>query len=77
MKGEYSAFLLQNMCPVTCRYIMNQYLYADSQRPVTVSDSLKRELNAKARKILRLAKQGKVLTFTNILEMRQKLLSEL
>ena len=56
--------------------ILNQYFYSDSPNPVCIPNDLKRELNAKARKILRLAKKGKKLTFTNILEMRQKLLSE-
>lgn len=77
LKGEYNAFLLQNMCPVTQKYILNQYYYANSQRPVHIPNDLKRELNTKARKILRLAKKGKKLTFTNILRMRKKLLSEL
>ena len=76
LKGEYTAFLLQNMCPITSKYILNQYFYSDSPNPVCIPNDLKRELNAKARKILRLAKKGKKLTFTNILEMRQKLLSE-
>lgn len=77
LKGEYNAFLLQNMCPVTQKYILNQYYYADSQRPVHIPNDLKRELNTKARKILRLAKKGTKLTFTNILRMRKELLSEL
>lgn len=77
LKGEYNAFLLQNMCPVTQKYILNQYYYADSQKPVHIPNDLKRELNTKARKIFRLAKKGKKLTFTNILRMRKELLSEL
>lgn len=76
LKGEYNAFLLQNMCPVTSKYILNRYCYADSQKPVHIPNDLKRELNAKARKILRLAQKGKKLTFTNILKMRDELLSE-
>ncbi len=77
LKGQYNAFLLQNMCPVTQKYILNQYFYADSHNPVHIPNDLKRELNAKARKILRLAKKGKKLTFTNILKMKKELLSEL
>ena len=65
------------MCPVTQKYILNQYFYADSHNPVHIPNDLKRELNAKARKILRLAKKGKKLTFTNILKMKKELLSEL
>lgn len=77
LKGEYNAFLLQNLCPVTEKYILNQYLHADTKKPVSIPNDLKRELNAKIRKILRLAEKGKKLTFTNILEMRQKLLDEI
>lgn len=77
VKGEYNAFLLQNMCPVTQKYILNQYLFADSKEPIEIPNKLKRELNAKARKILRLADNGKKLTFTNILQMRQTLIDEL
>lgn len=77
LKGEFNAFLLQNMCPITSEFILNQYFYADSQNPVHIPNDLKRELNAKARKILRLAKKGKKLTFTNILKMRQQLISTL
>ena len=77
LKGEFNAFLLQNMCPVTNEFILNQYLYADSQKPVHIPNDLKRELNAKARKIIRLAEKGKKLTFTNILNMRRQLISTL
>lgn len=76
LKGERNAFLLQNMCPVTSKYILNQYFYVDSKRPIQIPNDLKRELNAKARKILRMAKRGKMLTFPHILEMRQSLLAE-
>ncbi len=77
LKGDFTAFLLQNMCPVTSKYVLNQYLYADSKKPVHIPNDLKKELNAKARKLLRLSKKGNKLTFTNILKMREELLSEL
>lgn len=76
VKGEYNAFLLQNMCPVTRKYILNQYYYIDNHEPVSIPSDLRRELNAKARKIIRLAKLGKQLTFTNILKIKQELLLE-
>lgn len=76
LKGERTAFLLQNMCPVTEKYILNQYFYADTGKPVTIPSDLRRELNAKVRKILRFAKRGKKLTFTEILKMKEELLNE-
>lgn len=65
------------MCPVISKYVLNQYFYAHTHNPVHIPADLKRELNAKARKILRLAHKGKKLTFTNILKMRQELIAEL
>lgn len=77
LKGEYSAFLLQNMFPITYYYLLNQYFYSDTQIPVQIPNDLKRELNAKARKIIRLAEKGKRLTFPHILDMKKVLEDEL
>jgi hypothetical protein len=76
LKGKYTAFLLQNMCPVTEKYILNKYLVADTSKPINIPKDLKRELNKKARKIIRLSNNGKQLTFTNIYQMKCVLLSE-
>ena len=77
LKGDKNAFLLQNMCPVIKKYILNEYTYVDTLRPVTIPNDLKREINAKARKLIRKAEQGTCIPFTDIIHMREQLLNEL
>ena len=77
LKGNKNAFLLQNMCPVIEKYILNEYCDAQTARPISIPKDLKKELNAKARKIIRRRNQGKKLSFTNIIEMKQELIREL
>ena len=77
LKGDKNAFLLQNMCPVIKKYILNEYTYVDTLRPVTIPNDLKRKINAKARKLIRKAEQGTCIPFTDIIRMREQLLNEL
>ena len=65
------------MCPVIKKYILNEYTYVDTLRPVTIPNDLKREINAKARKLIRKAEQGTCIPFTDIIRMREQLLNEL
>lgn len=76
LKGNKNAFLLQNMCPIIEKYILNEYCDAQTARPIEIPNDLKRELNAKARKIIRLANKGTKLSFTNIIKMKQELVRE-
>ena len=75
--GKKKAFLIQNMCPVTEKYITNEYIDNATHKPVAINDSLKSELNASARKAIRLYKQGTKIVFANILEIEKVLLVEL
>ena len=77
LKGNRTAFLLQNMCPVTERYILNEYRDAQTNDIVAIPNDLKKDLNAKARKIIRLAKKGILLCFTNIIAIRDELMKDL
>ncbi|MDD3173370.1 MAG: hypothetical protein PHF63_06890 [Herbinix sp.] len=77
LKGEKNVFLLQNMCPVISKYILNEYCYINTTRPVTIPNDLKREINAKARKLIRKAENGTCIPFTDIISMRTNLLEEL
>lgn len=56
---------------------MNEYCDAETSRPISIPSDIKRELNAKARKLIRLANQGKLIPFTDIIFMKQELLKEL
>lgn len=72
--GEKKAFLIQNMFPVTEKYINNVYIDKNTSRPIQLSESLKKELKSKANKVLSLYKRkGIKLVFTDI----EKILTEL
>lgn len=58
VNGKERAFLLQNICPATEKYIDCEYKIEHNTVSVTISDSLSRELNAIARKIIRYHKNG-------------------
>lgn len=74
VKGNKNAFLIQNMIPVTEEYINNIYIDKSTDKPVTLSVNLKRELNAKARKVLRLTRNNIAkIVFTPIMEIEKKL----
>lgn len=65
VRGRQAAFLLQNICPVTSTYIVEEYIDCMTNAPVSIPNDLKRKLNAKARKIVRCAKSGTKLTLTD------------
>lgn len=75
--GEKRAFLIQNMCPITDRYIDNIYIDKSSENPVTIPNDLKSEINAKVRKAVRLYRRGTKIVLTKILDIEKVLLDEL
>lgn len=77
LKGEKNAFVLQNMCPIIEKYILNEYCYKGTAKPITIPNDLKKEINAKARKLIRKAENGTCIPFTDIIYMRNNLLEEL
>lgn len=77
IKGNKNVALLQNMIPVTDKYIDKIYTYSGTNNPIEINEKKKKELNAKARKVIRFARQGKKLTFTPILDFEKRLLDEL
>lgn len=77
IKGNKNAALIQNMIPVTEKYIDKIYTYRETGNPIEINEKKKKEINAKARKVLRFARKGKKLTFTPILEFEKRLLEEL
>ncbi len=70
--GKEKAFLIQNMCPVSPKYILNKYL--DRGRPVKIDGRLHNEIVKKANKVLNLQRKGKKLIFPDVLAIEQKLL---
>lgn len=73
--GKNKAFLIQNMCPITDKYILNQYLVGDSA--VRISSDLEKKLKSKARKVLFLQRKGIKVIFPDVLKIEQQLLDSL
>ena len=73
--GHEKAFLLQNMCPVTEKYIKNEYLDPLYNQPVMLDGAFERQLIRKARKVLTLHRRGIALIFPDVLSIERKLLS--
>ena len=75
VEGEKRVFLIQNMFPSTEYYVIEKYV--KQNRDVGVNEKLKKELERKAMKILKLVEKGyKNLVFPDILTIREKLLNK-
>jgi hypothetical protein len=76
--GEKKAFLIQNMCPVVNKYIVNVYIDRNTSSPITIPPKLKAELNAKIRKAIRLYRdKGIKIILTRAMEIERILLDEI
>lgn len=75
--GRKAAFLIQNMCPITDEYIIEEYIDSTTNTCVSIPTKLKKEINAKARKAVRLYRRGIKIVFANILEIESVLIAEL
>ena len=75
--GHQKAFLIQNMCPVTAKYINNEYFDSVSNLPVRVVGTLESEIITKAKRVLALQRQGKRLIFPDVLAIESELLKTL
>ncbi|MCT4583891.1 MAG: hypothetical protein N4A54_03110 [Peptostreptococcaceae bacterium] len=76
--GRKKAFLIQNMCPCTPKYLKS--IYVDSRNndtPVQVSDDTKKELIKKAKKVLTLHRQGRKLIFPDVINIEKELIKEI
>lgn len=74
--GHEKAFLIQNMCPITTNYIMNQYMDASNGFPVRVDGAFEAELKRTAQKVLAKHRSGVKLIFPDVLNIESKLLSK-
>lgn len=75
VEGEQRVFLIQNMFPTTIKYIAQKYV--KQNRDVAVNIELKRELERKANKILKLVEKGySNLVFPDIMKIREKLIQD-
>lgn len=75
--GHKKAFLIQNIFPVTDKYILNMYIDKNTNNPVTVSRKLEKEIYKSARDVLKLTAYGhKNLVFSDIMRIRSELIAE-
>lgn len=72
--GHEKAFLIQNMCPITSKYIKNEYIDRIANIPVRVDLILEKELIEKAKKVIALYRNGIKLIFPDILTIEKELL---
>ncbi len=75
--GDKKAFLVQNMLPITDKYITNIYINKNTSNPVVIPRRLQSELNAKIRKAVRLYRRGIKIVLTMALDIERALVSEL
>lgn len=74
--GHEKAFLIQNMCPATPKYIKNEYLDHFHNNPVQLDGAFERQLAKKARKVLTLQRKGIHLIFPDVLKIESQLLNQ-
>ena len=58
VQGREAAFLLQNICPVTEKYIVEKYVDVHTKKDVSIPNDLKRKIDAKSKKIINKYYQG-------------------
>lgn len=74
--GRRKAFLIQNMCPISEKYIKNEYKDAASGLAVQLNGAFEKELLQKAKKVLALQRRGVKLIFPDVLKIEKVLLSQ-
>lgn len=72
--GHRKAFLIQNMCPITQKYIKNEYIDSSNKVPVRVDGAFEKALIDKAQRVLALQRKGIRLIFPDVLAIEKKLL---
>lgn len=74
VNNDERVFLIQNMFPVTSKYIGEKYKRNNAD--VKITYTLRKEIEDKANFILKLAEQGKKVVFTDIFKIKTILLNE-
>lgn len=74
--GYQKAFLIQNMFPIIPQFIDKEYKISSNQS-VSITNTLQKEINEKARKVLKLQRLGINLIFPDVIKMEKQLLNML
>ena len=72
--GFEKAFLIQNMCPITEKYIKNEYIDSRASVPVRIDGRFEADLISKAKRVLALQRKGVKLIFPDVLKIEKELL---
>ena len=72
--GHEKAFLIQNICPITAKYVKNEYVDSVSKEPVRIDGRLEKEIIEKAKKVLALQRKGIKLIFPDVLAIEERLI---
>lgn len=73
--GKPSAFLIQNMFPITEDYL--DHIHTRNGNPVPVKESVKSEVRSRMQKARRLVSRGKNVVFPNIRRLEKLMLDEI
>lgn len=73
--GKRAAFLLQNMFPITEKYL--DHIHTRNNNPVPVSMSIQKEIESKMKRIFVLQRKGKKLVFPDIIRLESIMLHEI
>lgn len=72
--GHEKAFLIQNMCPATDKYLVNQYIDSKNNVVVRVDGAFEEKLTKTARQVLSKVRKGIKLVFPDVLAIERSLL---
>lgn len=72
--GKPAAFLLQNMFPITEKYL--DHIHTRNNNPVPVKFSIQSEVRTKMKRILQLHARGKKIVFSDISKLQALMLDE-
>ena len=72
--GKQAAFLLQNMFPITEKYL--DHIHTRNNNPVPVRYSIQTEIRTKMKRILQLHSRGKKIVFPDISRLERLMLEE-
>lgn len=72
--GKQAVFLLQNMFPITEKYL--DHIHTRNNNPVPVKYSIQTEIRTKMKRILQLHARGKKIVFPDISKLERLMLAE-
>lgn len=73
--GKEKAFLIQNMFPISKKYIKSKYIDSKSRMEVRIDKRLEKEIIDKSKKVLALQRKGYAFIFVDALKIEKELLN--